>query len=89
MAAVINEIRDPNDYPIIYYWRNDDYKDPIVIYDRPKKGVMYNIYNREKGCFEMRINSYTFNGFTENSNDDVTIRIEYSVINEYGYSSNV
>ena len=71
MAAVINEIRDPNDYPIIYYWRNDDCKYPIEIDDRLNKGVMYNIYNREKGCFEMRINSYTFNRHIFERNRDL------------------
>lgn len=40
MAAVINEISDPNDYPIIYYWRNDDCKYPIEIDDRLNKGVI-------------------------------------------------
>lgn len=61
MAAIINTIENPNDYPIIYYWRNDEYKLPIEIGDRFNKGVMYNTYNREKGCFEIGINSYTFN----------------------------
>ena len=71
MAAVINEISDPNDYPIIYYWRNDDCKYPIEIDDRLNKGVMYNIYNREKDCFEMRINSYTFNRHIFEKNRDL------------------
>lgn len=71
MAAVINTISNPDDYPIIYYWRNDDYITPIAITDRYNKGVMTNIYNREKKCFELRINSYTFNRGVFDKNKDL------------------
>lgn len=77
MAAIINTIENPDEYPLIFYWRNDDNKTPIDISDRVNKGVMYNGYNRNKDCFEIRINSYTLNRHIFSDNKDLR-RVQFT-----------